>query len=140
MGVFRGCPGGAIAFALAAAAAMCRLGVTGGNGAGAGAVGVVGMASVSSFSAGGVAGVTTEAAAAAPAACIVRISSTALHFVHSNCFRYRYCCWGPTTLPGLTIRMNAIASLAVKPYFHIRYAPMSVPVRPKPALHCIERP
>src|ERR1700722_191659 len=46
-----------------------------------------------------------------------------------------YCCCGPTTLPGRTIRMKPIASFAVNPYFHTRYAPMSVPVRPSPALH-----
>lgn len=138
MGVFRGWPGGAIALAAAAAFAMWRLGVTGGSVEvnWLGPVGVVCMASTSSsVSAGGVAGVTSVADAIALAVWTFLISSTADHFAHSSCFKYMYCCCGPTTLPGRTIRMNAIASFAVKPYFQIRYAPMSVPVLPRPALH-----
>ena len=139
IGVFLGCPGGAIACAFAAAAATCRLGVTGGKGiAGTPLTGGVALppsAISSSCSAGGVTGVTTSAAAVAAAACARLISSIAAHFAHSSCLRYMYCCCGPTTLPGRTIRMKAIASEAVNPYFQIRYAPIRVPVRPKPALH-----
>jgi hypothetical protein len=132
-GVFRGCPGGVMT--LAVPFATCLLGVTGGSGID---VGVVCMASTSSsVSAGGVAGVTRAVGDfAAAAAWAFRISSTAAHLDHSSCLRYIYCCCGPTTLPGRTIRMKAIASLAVKPYFQIRYAPTRVPVRPNPALHC----
>jgi hypothetical protein len=98
--------------------------------------GVVGLVSISSsVSAGGVAGVTRVVDALVVAACIRFTSSTADHLTHSSCFRYMYCCWGPTTLPGRMIRMNAMASFAVNPYFQIRYAPMSVPVLPRPALH-----
>jgi hypothetical protein len=140
-GVFLGWPGGVIAPALAAASATCRLGVTGGIGRVRNSVVGVSctscIASVSSDSAGGVAGVTRAELATlfADCACALRSSSTAAHFAHSNCLRYIYCCCGPTTLPGRTIRMKAIASLAVKPYFHIRYAPMRLPVLPRPALH-----
>jgi hypothetical protein len=137
-GVFRGWPGGAMAFAAAAAFAMWRLGVTGGSmeRTWPGAVGVVCMASTSSFvSAGGVAGVTSAADAIESVVWAFRISSTAAHLAHSSCFKYMYCCCGPTTLPGRTMRMNAMASFPVKPYFQIRYAPMSVPVLPRPALH-----
>ena len=74
----------------------------------------------SSCSAGGVTGVTTGIAAAAAAACDRLISSIAAHFAHSNCLRYMYCCCGPTTLPGRTIRIKAMASVAVNPYFHMR--------------------
>ena len=131
-----------MAFAFAAAAATCRLGVTGGSTTSGDAVCPVGVvmparsSSMSMGSAGGVAGATTAAAAAFANAVCFFISSTAAHFDHSNCLRYMYCCCGPTTLPGRTMRMKAIASFAVKPYFQIMYAPMSVPVRPKPALHC----
>lgn len=90
----------------------------------------------SSVSAGGVAGVTTGFTGATATGWVLLSSSTAAHFAHSSCLRYMYCCCGPTTLPGRTIRMKAIASVAVKLYFHTRYAPISVPVRPKPALHC----
>lgn len=110
--------------ALAAAFATCFPGVTGGTETNVGPEGggvVVRMSSSSSsVSAGGVAGVTSVAEARAVAACTLRISSTAAHLAHSSCLRYIYCCWGPTTLPGRTIRINAMASLAVKPYFHIR--------------------
>ena len=141
-GVLRGWPGGAMAYALAAAAATCLLGVTGGKGAAPPVVTltVVVVVSVktsisSSVSAGGVTGATSFVAAITAVCWILRSSSTAAHFVHSSCLRYIYCCWGPTTLPGRTMRMNAIASDAVNPYFQMRYAPISVPVRPKPALH-----
>lgn len=125
MGVFLGCPGGAIACAFAAAAATCRLGVTGGKGIeGTPLAGGVTLPpspiSSSSCSAGGVTGVTIGTAAAAAAACTRLISSIAAHFAHSNCLRYIYCCCGPTTLPGRTIRMKAIASEAVNPYFQMR--------------------
>lgn len=123
-GVFLGCPGGTIACAFAAAAATCRLGVTGGKGrAGtplAGGVTLPLSPISSSCSAGGVTGVTTGAAAAAAVACDRLISSSAAHFAHSSCLRYMYCCCGPTTLPGRTIRMKAMASAAVNPYFQIR--------------------
>lgn len=135
LGVFRGCPGGAIDFAFAVAVATCRLGVTGGNDT----VFIGGVASrvsiSSSVSAGGVAGVTSAAGGFIEAACCFFISSAAAHLTHSSCLRYMYCCWGPTTLPGRTIRINAITSLAVNPYFQMRYAPMRVPVLPRPALH-----
>ena len=70
-GVLRGCPGGTISFARAAAATTCRLGVTGGTAAGGGVEGafkgdvivvvvvISATMSSSSSSAGGVAGVTT---------------------------------------------------------------------------------
>jgi len=61
-GVFRGCPGGAMALAFAVAVAICLLGVTGGIGDGivVAAIGVICIASgSSSVSAGGVAGVTS---------------------------------------------------------------------------------
>lgn len=118
-GVLRGCPGGKISPAFAAAVATCRLGVTGCK---VGAVGVVRISTSSSVSAGGVAGVTTvfEAAAAAPAPCCFLASSIAPHFTHSSCLRYIYCCCGPTTLPGRIMRINAMTSLAVKPYFQIK--------------------
>src|SRR3954470_13650459 len=115
-----------MALALAAASAIWRLGVTGGRSI-VDRVGVVCMASgSSSASAGGVAGVTIGAGVGArdACACAFFISSIAAHLVHSICFRYIYCCWGPTTVPGRTMRMNAIASLAVNPYFQMRYAPM----------------
>ena len=124
MGVFLGCPGGAMACAFAAAAATCRLGVTGGKGMEetplAGGVTLPPSPISSSCSAGGVTGVTTGIAAAAAAACDRLISSIAAHFAHSNCLRYMYCCCGPTTLPGRTIRIKAMASVAVNPYFHMR--------------------
>ena len=129
-------------YAFAAVAATCLLGVTGGTPTGAVVVTltVVVVVSVktsisSSVSAGGVTGATSLVAAKTAVFWSFRISSAAAHLVHSSCLRYMYCCWGPTTLPGRTIRMNAMASDAVKPYFQMRYAPMSVPVRPKPALH-----
>lgn len=144
-GVFRGCPGGAIACALAVAAAMCLLGVTGGTGPAevTDVVTTVVVVSVktsisSSVSLGGVTGVMRLFAVKTAACRSFRISSTAAHFVHSSCLRYMYCCCGPTTLPGRTMRIKAIASEAVKPYFQMRYAPISVPVRPRPALHCIK--
>lgn len=124
MGVFLGCPGGAIACAFAAAAATCRLGVTGGKGIEetplAGGVTLPPSPISSSCSAGGVTGVTTGIAAVAAAACDRLISSIAAHFAHSNCLRYMYCCCGPTTLPGRTIRIKAMASVAVNPYFQMR--------------------
>jgi hypothetical protein len=61
-GVFRGCPGGAMALAFAVAVAICLLGVTGGidDGIVVAAIGVICIASgSSSVSAGGVAGVTS---------------------------------------------------------------------------------
>lgn len=105
-GVLRGWPGGEIALARAAAAATCRLGVTGGNAiAGGGVEGImIGILAVivagtsatifsSSYSsAGGVAGVTSVARAMIVAAWIFLISSTAAHFDHSNCLTYIYCC------------------------------------------------
>jgi hypothetical protein len=89
------------------------------------AAAVVEASFISSSSAGGVAGATTFAAAAAVRAAICCawsffISSTAAHFAHSSCLRYMYCCCGPTTVPGRTMRMKAIASVAVKPNFQIR--------------------
>lgn len=124
IGVFLGCPGGAIACALAAAAATCRLGVTGGKGIEetplAGGVILPLSPMPSSCSAGGVTGVTTGTAAAAAAACDRLSSSIAAHLAHSNCLRYMYCCCGPTTLPGRTIRIKAMASAAVNPYFQTR--------------------
>lgn len=123
-GVFLGCPGGAIAWAFAAAAATCRLGVTGGKGMEetplVGGVTLPSSPISSSCSAGGVTGVTTGTGAAAAAACVRLISSIAAHFAHSNCLRYMYCCCGPTTLPGRTMRMKAMASAAVNPYFQMR--------------------
>ena len=96
--------------------------------------GVIGLASISSsVSAGGVAGVTILDMAAEVTCRLA--SSMADHLTHSSCLRYIYCCCGPTTLPGRMIRMNAMASLAVNPYFQMRYAPISVPVLPRPALH-----
>lgn len=103
-GVFRGCPGGAMAVAFAVAAAMCLLGVTGGSidvvgggveGATIGNVvdgGSVSISVSSSVSAGGVTGVTTGTTEFTTSACNLRTSSTAAHFAHSNCFRYMYCC------------------------------------------------
>ena len=133
LGVLRGCPGGAAARARADAAATCLLGVTGGTTV---TMGVASMGTFSeSVSAGGVTGATMVAAASAAAACVRRISSADAHFTHSSCLTYMNCCCGPTTHPGRTIRMKAIASVAVNPYFHTRYAPMRVPVRPRPALH-----
>lgn len=109
-----------MALALAAAVAICRLGVTGGSDTVL-IGGVAGLASISSsVSAGGVAGVTSVVEAFAVAACCRFSSSAADHLTHSNCLRYMYCCWGPTTLPGRTMRMNAMASLAVNPYFQMR--------------------
>src|SRR6266702_2690705 len=132
-GVLRGCPGGAAARARADAAATCLLGVTGGT---AVAMGAASMGTFSiSVSAGGVTGATIVAAASAATACVRRVSSAAAHFTHSSCLTYMNCCCGPTTHPGRTMRIKAIASLAVNPYFQTRYAPMRVPVRPRPALH-----
>lgn len=139
LGVLRGWPGGAIAPARFCVGPTCLLGVTGGTGTEtATTAGCGGVANCPSISCGGVTGATrvVVAVAKAAAACVRRSSSTAAHLDHSSCFRYMYCCCGPTTLPGRTMRMNAIASFAVNPYFQIRYAPMRVPVRPRPALHC----
>ena len=129
-GVLRGCPGVTMAFTAWADFVAHRCGVTGGT-----------VDDNSMGSRGGVTGATTASATdvvADAAACVLWISSTAAHLDHSSCFRYMYCCicvsekalralehltcCGPTTQPGLTIRMNAMASFAVNPYFHIRYA------------------
>ena len=117
-GVFRGCPGGT-ASARAEAAATCLLGVTGGIVPVTTAAASMGTFSVS-VSAGGVTGATIAAAASVAAAWVRRISSAAAHFTHSSCLTYMNCCCGPTTHPGRTMRIKAIASLAVNPYFQMR--------------------
>lgn len=149
-GVFLGCPGGAISLAFACAIAMCRLGVTGGivldipaePGRGGVVSSAISVSAISSsVSAGGVTGVTTLLLFSVVESSLVsltifrRNSSMAPHCSHSCCLTYMYCCWGPTTLPGRTIRMKAMASFAENLYFHMRYAPIRVPVRPSPALH-----
>ena len=92
IGVFRGCPGGAISPAFAVAAAICLLGVTGGSET-VGNGGVVCIwSSCSSGSAGGVAGVTRVGDFVIAVACDLRSSSSAAHLVHSNCLIYIYCC------------------------------------------------
>lgn len=81
----------------------------------------VSMFSSSSTSAGGVTGVTISVVVTSAGDWVFLLnSSTAAHCAHCICFVYMYCCCGPTTLPGRTIRMNAIASGAVKPYFQVR--------------------
>lgn len=85
-----------MALAFAAAAATCRLGVTGGRGRVTTVGGGVVIILSSSASAGGVAGVTTAGvvveSADASAFCALRISSDADHLHHSSCLRYMYCC------------------------------------------------
>ena len=120
-GVFRGCPGGTATRARAEAAATCLLGVTGGIVPTPATTGAASMGTFSvSVSAGGVTGATIVAAANAAAAWVRRISSAAAHFTHSSCLTYMNCCCGPTTHPGRTMRIKAIASLAVNPYFQMR--------------------
>ena len=120
-GVFRGCPGGTTTRARAEAAATCLLGVTGGMVPTPATAGTASMGTFSvSVSAGGVTGATIAAAVSAAAAWVRRISSAAAHFTHSSCLTYMNCCCGPTTHPGRTMRIKAIASLAVNPYFQMR--------------------
>ena len=53
---------------------------------------------------------------------------------HSLTRTFKKCCWHPTTLPGRQRRQNPIASSAVMCASCIKYAQITVPVLPSPAL------